>query len=140
MKIFITLSKKTLGIILSVLVILIVLSGQLVSANLNKIDGSTNAKRMFFLKNIGIEADDSKSFSKTVIIPKEFGEVYNSYNKLQKKAGFDLSKYKGETATVYTYPINERYHAHIIVYDNSIIGGDIAALSVSGKMKPLIKN
>ena len=140
MKIFVTLSKKTLGIILSVLVILIVLSGQIVSANLNKIDGSTNAKRMFFLKSIGIEANDSESTSKTVIIPKEFGEVYNSYNKLQKEAGFDLSKYKGKTATVYTYPINERYHAHIIVCDNSIIGGDIAALSVNGKMKPLVKN
>jgi len=139
LKLFVILSKKTLAIILAVLIILLILIGQLVSADFEKIDGSTNAKRVAYLKSLNLEVDDSNTTSKAIIIPESFSDVYEEYNTLQKKAGFDLSRYKGKTATVYTYSLSSGYDVHVIVCNNVIIGGDIASLSLYGDMKPLTK-
>jgi hypothetical protein len=137
LKFFITLSKRTLGVILAVVIIFIILAGQIVSADLNGIDGSTNAKRMSYLKGIGLNADDSNVTHKDILIPENFNDVYSNYNALQKKSGFDLTNFRGKYAVLYTYSLNSEYDIHLIVYKNRIIGGDIAALNINGEMKPL---
>ncbi len=139
MKIFIILSKKSLAIILATLIVLLILIGQIVSADVGKIDGSTHAKRIAYLKSLNLQVDDSNPTSKAIIIPESFNDVYNQYNIIQKKAGFDLSNHKGKTATLYTYSLNSESNVHVIVCDNVIIGGDIAEISINGNIKPLTR-
>ena len=139
MKFFITLTKKSLAIILAVTVMLIIMVGQAFSAQSNEIDGSTNALRVAYLKSLGLGINDSSVTSKKITIPEHFDEVYKQYNAIQKKAGFDLSKYKGESADVYTYALDapDNYQVHLIVCEDIVIGGDVAAVELNGEMLPL---
>ncbi len=140
MKFFITLKRRHLAVILAVLIIGLLIFGQFFSAKASGIDGSTNAKRVEYIKSIGIEPDDTDVSSKEIVIPQSFSEVYKEYNRLQKKAGFDLSRYKGENAAVYTYGISgDDRQVHIIVCKDKIIGGDIADINLNGEMLPLKK-
>jgi hypothetical protein len=73
-----------------------------------------------------------------VTVPAEFDSVYESYNTLQKKQGFDLSKYKRKTVSRYTYKVDNYADysgvvlADVIVYKNKVIGGDICSADVNG--------
>lgn len=90
-----------------------------------------------FLLSYGWEAGELLDQAE-VTIPSEFDSVYESYNTLQKKQDFDLSKYKRKTVDRYTYSITnyEGYKgtvlADVIVYKNKIIGGDICSADVNG--------
>ena len=140
MKFFITLKRRHLAAILAAIIIVFLIFGQFVSAKAKNIDGSTNAKRIEYIKSLGIEPDDTNVSSKQITIPQDFGEVYTEYNRLQKKAGFDLSHYKGENAAVYTYGLSgSNRELHLIVCDDRIIGGDIADINVDGEILPLRK-
>ena len=105
MNFFITLSKRSLSIILSIIIIGFILVSQVFSQKASEIDGSTNEIRVQYLKGLKLEVDDSDVTSKDITIPQIFSKVYENYNNLQKKSGFDLSKYKGKPATVYTYKL-----------------------------------
>ena len=139
MKFFITLTKKSLILIFAVTVMLIVIIGQVFSADSNDINGSTNAIRVTYLESLGLEIDDADVTSKNILIPEEFDAVYEEYNSVQKKAGFNLADYKGKNATVYTYELKsmKEHQVHLIVCEGSIIGGDIASIKLDGEMLPL---
>lgn len=138
MKFFITLSKRHLAVILGVIVLAIAISGWSLSEKSNLINGSTNALRIDYIRSLRLEPDDRDVESKEIIIPQSFGEVYEEYNKLQKKAGFDLKNYKGRKATLYTYSLSGTdKKLHLIVLNGYIIGGDIADIEVEGEMLPL---
>lgn len=139
MKLFVVLTKKNLAIILAAVIIAFILMGEFLSVGSSDIDGSTNALRVEYLKSLKIEPDDSGVYSKNIIIPETFDEVYKQYNSLQKQAGFDLSRYKGKEATVYTYKVSgeSEKEIHLIVKDGVVIGGDIASVKLNGEMKPL---
>ena len=90
-----------------------------------------------FLSAYGWEAAELMDKAE-VTVPAEFDPVYESYNTLQKKQEFDLSKYKKKTVVRYTYKV-ENYPdysgvvlADVIVYKNKIIGGDICSADVNG--------
>ena len=139
MKFFLTLSKKHLAIILAAIIIALIILGQFVTAKGSKINGSTNALRVQYIKSLKLEPDDSNVSSKVIVIPEKFSKVYKEYNQLQKKAGFDLNRYKGKSATVYTYPLSGSENLlHLIVCEGRIIGGDIAETKIDGEMKPLV--
>ena len=71
-------------------------------------------------------------------IPEEFGAVYERYNALLKKGGYDISKYKGKKCKRYTYLIpSQNARANILVCDGEIIGGDISGITIDGIMLPL---
>ena len=137
MRLFLTLTKRNLFIIFLILLLGLSIIVKVSSVGTNMPDGSTNAKRVMYLKSKGISAENADVFSKEITIPQEFGAVYNNYNSLQKQAGFDLSNYKGEKATLYTYPLYDTTEVHIIVYKGVIIGGDVADIRLGGEMKPL---
>lgn len=138
MRLFITLTKRNLFIIFLIIILSLSIIVKVSSVGTNMPDGSTNQKRVQYLKSKGISAEDSPVSSKDITIPQEFGSVYNDYNALQQKAGFDLSDYKGKKATLYTYPLYDTTEVHIIVCDGIIIGGDIADIRFGGEMKPLV--
>ncbi len=140
MKLFVTLSKKTLCIILGLIVIAIVLIGMLSSVKSGERKVSTNAERCEYIKELGYNIDETAISVKEIIIPQSFSDVYTRYNSLQKRAGFDLTPFKGEKATVYTYGINEERVVNIIISDNKVIGGDVSSVKIDGEMLPLERN
>ncbi len=137
MRLFITLSRRSLAVILALVIILLIITAQIFSQKSSSIDGSTNSIRVEYLNSLKLYVDDTSVLSKDIIIPESFTEVYKNYNKLQKKSGFDLSKYKGRKATVYTYKLNETNNVNIIVCNGQIIGGDISNIKLNGEMKSL---
>lgn len=100
----------------------------------------TEQERIDFLKNLGWEIAEKTSSSAEVIIPPDFDDVYEAYNTMQKENGFDLSRYKGKQATLYTYVITnhpsgeQEVYANLLICKNKIIGGDICSKNVDGFM------
>ena len=94
---------------------------------------------------MGWEVSDEYDECKAVTIPKEFNEVYEKYNKLQKQQGFDLEDYKGKTAEVYTYSVKnygnkkQEVRANLIVCEGQLVGGDVCSAEMDGFMQGLRK-
>lgn len=139
MKIFITISKKSLYVILAVIIItLLVVSKVFFLASANNLDGGTNQKRIDYILELGIKVEETPVFEKQITIPTTFNDVYKKYNLLQSEAGFDLSNYKGKSAKVIAYKIrNSEKIVTLIIYKDRIIGGDISSPQINGQMEPL---
>ncbi len=73
-----------------------------------------------------------------ITVPYEFGEVYSSYNSIQKEQGFDLSEYKGKTLMRYTAKVrnfpdsNDDVYVEVLVFNKMIVGADIYSVSSNG--------
>lgn len=100
-------------------------------------------ERVAFIENLGYTVNrETPEESKDIQIPYVFNDIYNQYQKIQQKAGYDLTKYSGNNATLYTYSLIYKnrtdVYAHLLVVDEKVIGGDISALSVEdGFINPL---
>lgn len=138
---YVTLTKKSIAVVLAAVVLALILIGQLLTVSSGSIDASTNEKRVQYLKSLGFSVDETAQSVKETVLPMEFGDVYKKYNNLQRKAGFDLSNYRGKTVMVYTYLLLQdgETAVHLMVCDGKVIGGDIASLKIDGEMKPLSK-
>lgn len=93
-----------------------------------------------FLKSYGWEVDAENVHTQQTVIPNEFSEVYERYNALQLKQGYDLTKYKGEqviqyTFTVKNYKSGDNIEAHVLAWGGKIIGGDLCNTELNGFMK-----
>lgn len=138
MKLFITMSKKTVAALIAAVIIILILLGQFFTIRSSGLDGSTNAHRVEYINSLGVKINETPEV-KSITVPEEFGAVYEKYNQLQKKAGFDLTPYKGKPAKVYTYRLtdSEDMRVNIIVCGECIIGGDISSVRIDGEMRPL---
>lgn len=97
-----------------------------------------------FIRSFGWEVRDNPDEIKEVIIPADFSGVYENYNELQKKQGYDLSKYRTETVVRHTYSIlnfttadgnlMSGVYINVLVFDGKIIGGDICTYDLAGFM------
>jgi hypothetical protein len=93
----------------------------------------TNEERVAFLASYGWEVDPQALEILEVVIPEKFDEVYAAYNDMQKSQGFDLSGNAGRRVKRYAYRItnypgtNDPVRAHILVYRDRVIGGDICS-------------
>ena len=102
-----------------------------------------NADRVAYLENLGWAVDHAAIDEQAVTIPREFTEVYERYNEIQKAQGFDLTRFGGAEAVRYTYRVtnhpggDENAVADIIVYRNEIIAGDIQSVKLDGFMAGL---
>ena len=93
------------------------------------------------VKDMGYNAEEKPMEIVRFTIPNEFDKVYERYNNLLKKGGFDLEEYKGKECVRYTYYIKkDDLVANIIVYNGKIIGGDISSHKIDGMMLPIKKN
>ena len=84
-----------------------------------------------YLKSVGYEIEYIDE--KVVNIPDNFGEGLKEYNKLQKKQGFDLERYRGKSCVQKQFYVtskkNSKKHiANVITYNNRLIGGDVQSL------------
>ena len=134
--------KKMIKLIIGALAVITLIVGFITAVSADEPDGSTPEAIIEFLSDNGYTV--SSPVTKKVTIPSEFSDVYENYNELQKKQGFDLSKYKGETAVSYTFTVigyvdkngetQSNVQAHVLVCDGKIIGGDIASTELDGFM------
>ena len=95
-----------------------------------------------FINQFDLQIQSGTEKKVVITIPSEFNDVYENYNALQKKQGFDLSKYKGDTAVRYTYnvkdyPTGADVKANVIVCDNRVIAGDLCTVILGGGMSTL---
>ncbi len=121
-------------------------AAQVAAASVDYSGIKTEEDRISFLKNLGYETENNAVEVEEVEIPTEFDSVYSKYNDIQRSQGLNLRKYRGKTATRYTYRITnyEGYEgtvlASIIVYKNKIIAGDISGIDEKGFVHGFIKN
>ncbi|MBS7360029.1 MAG: DUF4830 domain-containing protein [Oscillospiraceae bacterium] len=95
-----------------------------------------------FISNFGWITDSEPLEVKTVVIPEEFDDVYENYNKIQLQQGYDLSKYCGREVERYTFKVknypnfenDDTIRVNVLVYDGSIIGGDVCSVRLDGFM------
>ncbi len=99
-----------------------------------------NAARIDFLKSFGWEVSQEPVDVCEIIIPSEFNATYEKYNDIQKSQGLDLSAYKGQTCTHYSYKISNypstdaNIYADILVLNKKVIAGDICSTEIGGFM------
>lgn len=117
-----------------------------ISANENAVSlkAPDNAARVAFLERLGWQVISVPIEVAEVKIPAEFGDVYERYNQLQKAQGFDLSLYKLRRVKRYTYEItnypgHEGVRANLLVYGDTIIGGDVSTTALNGFMHELTR-
>lgn len=132
--------KKVAVLFGTVLIVAVVLALVFSGGDKGGFNGETLEQRMNFLASLGLEADPESERAKDVIIPEEFDEIFENYNALQKKAGFDLENYKGKTVKKYTYKIlnyptaekDDIIMSDLLVLDGKIIGGDVYSPRLDG--------
>ena len=123
-----------------VTVVILVFLVNLTVNYLKGVFGSVSAEKAAeFLSGYGWEVDMSDCRQEEVVIPKIFSEVYERYNALQIKQGYDLTKYKTDTVIQYTFRIKnfddyKNAYAHVLTKGGKIIGGDICSSDLSGVM------
>ena len=125
---------------LALTVLALIILGQFSTLNYSFSDGSTHQKRMEFLSFIGVNVNETAVAVKKTVIPQEIDGNTLQYNEIQKKAGFDLLKFRGKAATIYSYSLieNSQKVVTIVVVDDKIIAGDITDY-LSGEITPLTK-
>ncbi len=106
------------------------------------IKAATEAQRMDFIRSLGWEPVEDSEAEKKIVLPEKLPGVLESYNRIQREAGYDLEKYCGKEISVYTYDLTERcedqrIQCTLFLFRNRIIGGDIHSTAFEGFMKPL---
>lgn len=102
--------------------------------------GGTEGERLSFLESFGYTLAKDPLDVRTVTVPKEFSDIYEEYNRMQKAQDFDLAPYKGKECKQYVYLITNypgvksEVHATMLVYQNIIIGGDVSSAELEGFM------
>lgn len=115
-------------------------TGSSVSSDKRKNAAKTNEQRVEFAKSFGWELEQEPVEILEVIIPKEFDEVYNEYNAIQKQQGYNLEKYAGKRCKRYAYLITNypgaesEVRLNMLVYKDKIIGGDVCSMDLNGFM------
>lgn len=144
---YVTFSKRFFAVLFLVVLLFLCISGRFSEAVSTEISGETNAERLSFAESIGCEIKEEIKNCKKTVIPTRFDQTYDNYNKLQISAGFDLEKYKGSNAFVYSYDVlsfkdftpKDNAVLNLLVVDGKIVGGDVSSVSINGKMYPLTR-
>ena len=106
----------------------------------------TTQEQIEFLEGLGWETSPEPIDCRSVIIPQEWSDVYTQYNELQLQQGFDLDKYRGEYAEIYTYEIynygdsRQNIVANLIICAGKLIAGDVCCTELGGFMQGLVKS
>ena len=138
MKIYFTLTRSRLVVMISCALILIFVSGQFSFAAESPQNADTNERRIAFISSLGIKVDENCEETREITIPTNFSDVYEEYNKLQRSAGYDLTAYMGCKVMRYTYKIiYSEKRVDLLVFDGRVIGGDIVSYELDGKIEPL---
>ena len=98
----------------------------------------TNEDRVAYLAQLGWQVEPDCLEEQAVVIPREFSDIFNEYNKLQQQQGFDLTAYKGLEVQRYTYRVTnypntvDEVEAELYIRNGTVIGGDIHSTALDG--------
>ena len=101
--------------------------------------------RVAYLAGNGWQVASPAESEGTVVIPRSFSAVFDDYNELQKRQGFDLSQYCGMEVTMYTYRVTNPEYAGdevmavLYVLNNRVIGGDVHSTALNGFMVGVVR-
>ncbi len=107
------------------------------------LSASNDEEILKYISVWGWEVDKEPVEVREVVIPETFDEVYNNYNNIQLKQGFDLEKYAGQRVKRWTYIIrnypetaqeDDFIRINLLVSDDMIIGGDVCSVKLDGFM------
>lgn len=96
-----------------------------------------DAARQQYLADLGYEVLPDKSEVREILVPLQTDEAFETYNRLQLEAGHDLTEYSGKRVKCWTYivtnyPTEDTVQAHLYIYKDRIIGGDISSTAQDG--------
>ena len=105
----------------------------------------TEKARVAYLADCGWSVETPALKEETVLIPKQFNAVFETYNALQKQQGFDLTRYAGKEVKLYTYKVvdsnlGENVIATLYVSGGNVVGGDVHSTALDGFMCALKQN
>jgi len=115
-----------------------VAAGASTAGRQNRVTVRTNEERLDFIRSFGWEVEEEPIEVMEVIIPKEFDAVYQEYNSIQRRQGYDLERHAGRRVKRYTYVVTnypgqpEDVRINLLIRDNRIIGGDVCSLLQDG--------
>ena len=98
----------------------------------------SNEDRISYLSSYGWSVSAEPISVEELVIPEEFDDTYTQYLELQSSQGFDLEKYAGKRVIRYTYAIThyptgeEGVQAGLLIYKNTVIGGDVLSSQLGG--------
>lgn len=106
------------------------------------IDDGYRAKE--YLSELGWQTSDMPESAEWITIQGDSLPMLEYFN-LQKEYGFDLCKYDGMKVKRYTfliknYPSESDVYANVLIYNGTVVGGDIMTRELDGFMKGLHKN
>lgn len=136
------------AVLVAALIYFLLRTGITPSANTGdaSVRAGNDEERIAFLSQYGWDVAEDPVKVEEILIPNEFDDVYTQYNDIQIQQGFDLSNYKGCRAKRWTYtilnypgadgvqPTDGSIRANLIVYDGSVIGGDVCSVALDGFM------
>jgi hypothetical protein len=131
--------KKYFPVVLAALILLLILT-RCVAESGRRLPRAENAADIAaYLATFGWQVEAEPVTVKNVQIPARFTEVYEQYNALQKRQGFDLSRYRADIVESYTFrvvnhPAAGDVFANVLVFKGRIIGGDICSFALNGFM------
>lgn len=135
-------SKKKAVIILIALAIILAAIVIIAGTAGNGSEGTgkvkTNEARVSYLSQLGWQVEPECLEEQAIVIPREFSDIFNEYNKLQQQQGFDLAEYKGLEVQRYTYRVTnypnttDEVEAELYVRNGIVIGGDIHSTALDG--------
>lgn len=105
-----------------------------------KVSAKTPEERLAYIQSFGWEATPEPAEVLEVIIPEEFDSVYQQYNSIQKKQGFDLTSFAGKRVKRYSYVVTNYPGAtgeirfNLLIQGDKVIGGDVCSLEQNGFM------
>ena len=103
----------------------------------------TNEDRINFIRQFGWEVEESAIEVAEVAVPKQFDQVYEAYNAMQKEQGLDLEKYRGKSAKRWSYRVLNypgevgEIHCNLLLVGNRIVAADISKVELDGFMHGL---
>jgi hypothetical protein len=105
----------------------------------------SNAERVAYLAELGWEVKAEPVEQREIVIPQEFSVVFENYNELQKQQGFDLKRFAGKSAMLYSYEVTNYPSSDIVLADlyiinNRVVAGDIHSTALDGFMHTLTAN
>ena len=96
-----------------------------------------------FISGCGWQVDEEPIEIREVVIPEAFDDVYNQYNQIQLKQGYNLEKYAGQRVKRWSYiirnypetsPEDDYIRINVLVSDDRVIGGDVCSVKLDGFM------
>lgn len=113
-------------------------SGAVVSTSASPKGVKSNDDRVAYLESYGWTVNPEAARVEELIIPEEFDDTYTQYLALQSGQGFDLTQYSGKRVKRYTYEITNYptgeagVQAGLLIYKNTVIGGDVLSSQLGG--------